>query len=133
MVAPLVTEGINGPKMARPLANQWVLRPALSRYSQTSPLNNLVRELARLAATCSYSITARLMGGKDGDRIELKATRESDGELEEYVRHVSLSLLEREGAPAVAKRFVRDARSALSGHAAARRPPSRGAHRKAHS
>jgi len=104
----------------------------LSPQPQTSPLNSLVRELARLAATCSYSITARLMGGKDGVRIELKASRESDGELVEYVRHVTLSVLERDGAPIVAKRFARDARSALLSHAPARRLPTRSTARKGH-
>ena len=82
-----------------------------------SPLNDLVRRLALLAAPRTYSMTARLLDGKHGTRIELKATHNGPRGVEEYVRHVTLAVLERDGAAAVAQEFARDARAALAGEA----------------
>jgi len=83
-----------------------------------SHLNDLVRRLALMAAPRTYSMTARLLDGKHGTRIELKATHNGPRGIEEYVRHVTLSVLERDGAAAVAQEVARDARAALAGEAA---------------
>ena len=97
----------------------------------TSPLNELVRHLALLAAPRNYSLTARLLDGKDGNRIELKATRNGAGDVEEYVRHITLAALERDGAATVAKEFARNARTALSAASASARSQPRSIARKA--
>jgi|SRR5580704_1850025 hypothetical protein len=84
-------------------------------FRATSPLNELVLRLARLAAPYAYSMTARLVGDKDdASRIELKATRMDPGQYHEYACQVTLSTLERDGADAVAREFARDARRALA-------------------
>jgi hypothetical protein len=59
-------------------------------------------------------MTARLVGERDATRIELKATRASRGEFQEYAYQVSMSSLEREGPSVVAKEFARNARRALA-------------------
>jgi hypothetical protein len=80
----------------------------------TTELNDLVRRLALLAAPRAYSLTARLLGGGDGSRVELRAARGSGAEVREYTRHVTLTLLERQGAAAVARDFARQAAEALA-------------------
>ncbi|MBS0378644.1 MAG: hypothetical protein JSS29_09170 [Proteobacteria bacterium] len=80
----------------------------------TTPLNELVRRLALLAAPRTYSMTARLIGGKDGNQVELRATQTSAGEILEYARHVNLTTLERDGAEPIARQFALEARTALS-------------------
>ena len=80
----------------------------------TSPLTELVRHLARLAAPHTYLMTARLVGDGDAGRIELRASRIAPAEFREYAWHVTLSSLERDGADVVAKAFARDARRALA-------------------
>jgi len=84
----------------------------------SSALNELVRRLALLAGPCPYSMTAYLQGEKDDPRIELRATQTSSGEIQEFARHITLNLLEREGAASVAKDFAREARLALTGRVA---------------
>ena len=79
-----------------------------------SPLNELVRSLARLAGPQAYSMTARLVGERDATRIELKATRSGHGEFQEYAYQVSMYTLEYDGPSAVAKEFARNARRALA-------------------
>ncbi len=59
-------------------------------------------------------MTARLVGGKDGNQIELRATQTSTGEILEYARHVTMTTLERDGADAIARQFSLEARTALS-------------------
>jgi hypothetical protein len=83
-----------------------------------TPLNELVRRLALLAAPRTYTLTARLLDGRDGNRIEMRAEKGSGAELREYTRHVNLMTLERHGAPAVAKAFAREAAEALAENAA---------------
>jgi hypothetical protein len=83
-------------------------------FRSTSPLNELVRRLARLAAPHAYSMTARLVGDRDASRIELKATRAAQGEFQEYACQVTLSALERDGADVVAEEFARAAHRALT-------------------
>jgi hypothetical protein len=80
----------------------------------TTELNDLVRRLALLAAPRDYSLTARLLGGGDGSRVELRAARNAGAEIREYIRHVTLTLLERHGATAIAKDFAREAAEALA-------------------
>jgi hypothetical protein len=81
----------------------------------SSPLNELVRRLALLAAPRTYSLTARLLGGKDGSRIELHAAVTGSGvEAREYSRHITLSALETRGAAAIAKEFAHEAAEALA-------------------
>lgn len=79
-----------------------------------SPLSDLVRSLARLAGPQPYSMTARLVGERDAARIELKATRSTHGEYQEYAYQVNLHTLEQDGPAAVAKEFARNARRALA-------------------
>jgi hypothetical protein len=87
--------------------------PDSSRTS--SPLNELVRRLALLAAPRTYSLTARLLGGKDGNRIELRAAGTGSGiEAREYARHVTLTTLESRGAAVIAKEFAQEAAEALA-------------------
>ena len=92
-----------------------IVLPALPETPRSiSPLNELVRSLARLAAPQAYSMTARLVGERDAARIELKATRSSQGEFQEYAYQVSMNTLEHDGPSAVAKEFARNARRALA-------------------
>ena len=99
-----------------------IVLPAQAEKSRwTSPLNELVQSLARLAGPYTYSMTARLVGDRDANRIELKATRNASGEFQEYACQVSLHTLEQDGAAAVAKEFARDARRALASGAASSR------------
>jgi len=100
------------------LAVSAVTRGTALPLQSDSPLNDLVRRLARLAAPRTYSMTARLLDGKHGTRIELKATHNGPRGVEEYVRHVTLAVLEQDGAAAVAQGFARDARAALAGETA---------------
>lgn len=66
-----------------------------------------------LSAPCAYTVSARLLSGPDGTRLELRARREEDGELQEYVRHVNLRTLDRQATAALARDFTREARAAL--------------------
>ncbi len=92
-----------------------IVLPAAPETSRSlSPLNELVRSLARLAGPQAYSLTAHLVGERDATRIELKATRSSQGEFQEYAYQVSMNTLEREGPSAVAREFARNARRALA-------------------
>jgi hypothetical protein len=92
-----------------------IVLPAPPEKSRSlSPLNELVRSLARLAGPQSYSMTARLVGERDATRIELKATRSGHGEFQEYAYQVSMNTLEHDGPAAVAKEFARNARRALA-------------------
>jgi hypothetical protein len=79
-----------------------------------SPLNELVRSLARLAGPHTYSMTARLVGERDATRIELTATRSSHREFQEYAYQVSMNTLEHDGPSLVAQQFARNARRALA-------------------
>jgi hypothetical protein len=58
-------------------------------------------------------MTARLVGERDATRIELKATRSTHGEFQEYAYQVSMNALEQDGPAAVAREFARNARRAL--------------------
>ena len=92
-----------------------IVVPAPPETSRSiSPLNELVRSLARLAGPQAYSMTARLVGERDVSRIELKATRCAHGEFQEYAYQVSMNTLEHDGPSAVAKEFARNARRALT-------------------
>jgi hypothetical protein len=87
--------------------------PDSSRTS--SPLNELVRRLALLAAPRTYSLTARLLGGKDGSRVELRAAVAGSGvDAREYSRHITLQALETRGASVIAKEFAQEAAEALA-------------------
>jgi hypothetical protein len=55
--------------------------------------------------------------------VELRAARNSGTEGREYTRHVTLTLLERQGAAAIAKDFAREAAEALAEEAVAARLP----------
>jgi hypothetical protein len=77
-------------------------------------------------------MTARLLG-KDGSRIELKATYSAAGEIQEYTHHVTFSALEREGSAALAKEFAREARAALNATVSTHPSPVRLLARKARS
>jgi len=79
----------------------------------TTPLNDLTRRVALLAAPLGFTVTVRLLGGARGSRLELKATRSASGEAQEYARQVTLGVVESRGAAEVAADFIREARVAL--------------------
>jgi len=80
-------------------------------------LNDLTREVAILAAARGFTVAVRLCRGNDGGSVELKACKESEGGLCEYLRNLSVHELELRGAEEVANEFVREARLAFSGQA----------------
>lgn len=90
----------------------------------TTPLNDLIHRLTRLAAVSGCTITVRLLGGEYGNALELKATQTAAAEAREYTRQLTLPALSRHGAVQLAADFVREARLAFAaGATLSRRTP----------
>jgi hypothetical protein len=87
-------------------------------------LSDLVRWIAILAAPHGYVASARLLGGAEGNRLQLQA-RQRTGTGQEYLQELSLATLETVGVAAVGSAFDQAARAAFAAGPEAEQPTSR--------